>query len=70
MFDFLTYSEVLARGLKVADSPAISLCMDNHMPIVVFHLLREGNIERAVAGERIGTLISDDESRTGRGEAP
>ncbi|HEY0398616.1 MAG TPA: UMP kinase, partial [Acidimicrobiia bacterium] len=41
-----------------ADATAISLCMDNQMPIVVFNLLRDGNIARAVAGERIGTLIS------------
>jgi uridylate kinase len=42
----------------VADATAISLCMDNRMPIVVFNLLQDGNIARAVAGEKIGTLIS------------
>jgi uridylate kinase len=57
-FDALTYSEVLARGLKVADATAISLCMDNDLPIVVFDLLREGNIARAVAREKIGTTVS------------
>ena len=51
------YREVLARGLKVADATAISLCMDNDLPIVVFDLLVEGNIARAVRGERIGTLV-------------
>jgi uridylate kinase len=57
-FDRLAYSEVLARGLKVADATAISLCMDNELPIVVFDLLTEGNIARAVRGEKIGTLVS------------
>ena len=57
-FDFLCYSEVLARGLKVADATAISLCADNSLPIVVFNLLVVGNIARAVQGERIGTLIA------------
>jgi len=57
-FDRLTYSEVLARGLKVMDATAISLCMDNQMPIVVFDLLGEGNIIRAVRGEKIGTLVA------------
>ena len=56
-FDRLSYAEVLERRLKVADATAISLCMDNGLPIVVFDLLAEGNIARAVAGEKIGTLI-------------
>ena len=59
-FDTLTYGEVLQRGLKVMDATAISLCMDNEMPIVVFDLLTEGNISRAVRGEKIGTLVSVD----------
>lgn len=58
MFEELTYDEVLRRDLKVADATAISLCRDNQLPIVVFNLLVEGNIARAVRGERIGTLIS------------
>ena len=57
MYDDLDYATVLAKQLKVADATAISLCMDNAMPIVVFNLLQDGNIARAVAGERIGTLI-------------
>jgi len=57
-FDVLSPSEVLQRNLKVADATAISLCQDNGLPIVVFNLLVEGNIARAVRGERIGTLIS------------
>jgi uridylate kinase len=62
-FDSLDYSEVLARGLKVADATAISLCMDNKLPILVFELLTEGNIARAVRGEKIGTLVSHDGNR-------
>jgi uridylate kinase len=58
MYDELDYATVLAKQLKVADATAISLCMDNRMPIVVFNLLRDGNIARAVSGEKIGTLIS------------
>ena len=57
-FETLTPSEVLARNLKVADATAISLCQENDLPIVVFNLLVEGNIARAVRGERIGTLVS------------
>jgi uridylate kinase len=57
MYHELEYGTVLAKQLKVADATAISLCMDNAMPIVVFNLLKDGNIARAVAGERIGTLI-------------
>mgnify|MGYP000591720451 FL=1 len=58
-FDQLTPAEVLAQGLKVADATAISLCQDNELTIVVFNLLQEGNIDRAVRGEAIGTLISN-----------
>jgi uridylate kinase len=57
-FDRLDYNEVLARGLKVMDATAISLCMDNGLPIVVFDLLIDGNIGRAVRGEKIGTLVA------------
>jgi uridylate kinase len=56
-FDSLDYSEVIARGLKVMDTTAISLCMDNRLPIVVFDLMTEGNIGRAVRGEKIGTVV-------------
>ena len=56
-FDELTYMDVLRRGLKVMDSTAISLCMDNDLPILVFNMLDAGSILRAVGGERIGTLV-------------
>ncbi|MEU7477469.1 UMP kinase [Lentzea sp. NPDC042327] len=58
MFDNITHREVLERGLNVADATAFSLCMDNNMPILVFNLLTEGNIARAVRGEKIGTLVN------------
>jgi len=57
LYDEITPREVIERGLKVADATAFSLCMDNNMPILVFNLLTEGNIARAVNGERIGTLV-------------
>jgi uridylate kinase len=57
-FTELSYDEVLRRDLKVADATAISLCRDNKLPIIVFNLLQQGNIARAVRGEKIGTLIS------------
>lgn len=57
MYDRISPREVIEKGLKVADSTAFSLCMDNDMPILVFNLLTDGNIARAVAGEPIGTLV-------------
>lgn len=54
----LTYIDVLNKELKVMDSTAISLCMDNHLPIIVFNILQKGNIKRVVSGEDIGTLVS------------
>jgi len=57
-YEQLTHDEVLSKNLKVADATAISLCRDNDLPIVVFNLMEQGNIARAVRGERIGTLIA------------
>jgi uridylate kinase len=57
-FHRLDYAEVLRRELRFMDATAVSLCMDNDLPIVVFDLMREGNVVRAVRGERIGTLVS------------
>jgi len=56
-FDELTYIEVLSRRLKVMDSTAISLCMDNRFPIVVFNLHERGRLRQLVCGERVGTLV-------------
>jgi uridylate kinase len=55
--DRIDYMEALNRGLTVMDSTALTLCMENGVPIVVFDLLREGNIERVILGEEIGTLV-------------
>ncbi len=57
-FDKLSYLEVLTRELKVMDSTAISLCKDNRIPLIVFDLARQGNIEKAIRGETIGTLVA------------
>ena len=57
MFTHLTYSEVLQKELKVMDNTAITLCMNNNIPIVVFNMDVPGNIEKACLGEKLGTLI-------------
>ena len=57
-FDKISYLDVLSRGLNVMDSTAISLCMDNKLPILTFDLMSPGNILRAIRGESIGTLVS------------
>jgi uridylate kinase len=54
----VTYIDVLSRGLQVMDSAAISLCMDNKLPIIVFDLTRSGNIKRIVLGEPVGSIVS------------
>jgi uridylate kinase len=58
MFDRITYLDVLKKGLSVMDSTAISLCMDNKMPIVVFNMNVPGNLKRVVLGERVGSVVS------------
>jgi uridylate kinase len=62
LFERLSHSQVLSLNLTFADATAISLCRDNQLPLVVFNLLVEGNIARAVRGERIGTLVAADDS--------
>ena len=57
-YDQISYQQVLEQGLKVMDSTAISLCMDNRLPIVVFNLRTPGNIKRAITGEPIGSLVT------------
>ena len=59
-FTKLSFMDVLKRRLKVMDATAVTLCMDNHVPIVVFDLNRPGNIRRAVCGEPVGTLVTED----------
>jgi len=57
-YDTLSYQDALIKGLKVVDSTAFSLCMDNKMPMLVFGMEPEGNVTKALLGERIGTLVS------------
>src|ERR1700720_2345782 len=57
-FERITYREVLQQNLKVMDSTAISLCMDNNMPIVVFNMNTHGNIKRVVMGEQVGSTVT------------
>jgi uridylate kinase len=57
-FSRLTYLDVLKKNLKVMDATAISLCMDNQLPIVVFDLFKKGNLKKVVCGENIGTTVS------------
>ncbi len=56
-YDTLTYIDVLKRGLSIMDSTAISLCMDNNLPIVVFNLRGKGSIRKIIEGKKIGTLV-------------
>lgn len=58
-FEALTFMEALSRGLSVMDNTALTLCMDNNIPIIVFNALAAGQIERIVMGERVGTLVSN-----------
>ena len=57
-FETISYLQVLDKGLKVMDATAISLCMDNRLPIVIFNLRHRGNLKRAVLGEAVGSLVS------------
>ena len=63
----ITHLEAIERGLRVMDSTALSLCMDNDLPIYVFNMAEEGNIDRIVGGERVGTLVSSQASEGGDG---
>jgi uridylate kinase len=58
-FDELTYKEALNRDLRVMDRTAITLCMENNMPLIVFDMMKGDNLQRAVMGERVGTLINN-----------
>ncbi len=60
-YDELTYIDVIKRNLQVMDSTAVSLCMDNQLPIMVFNMGEEGNIERALYGEPVGTIVRGDD---------
>jgi len=58
-FSEIRYMDVLKKGLDIMDSTAISLCMDNHLPIIVFNLRKSGNIKRVLTGKKVGTLIRE-----------
>jgi uridylate kinase len=58
-FDHITFADAIAKRLKVMDSTAFSMCMDNHMPIIVFDAFKPQNIQRIIRGEAIGTLVTD-----------
>jgi uridylate kinase len=58
-FDELTYFEVLRRGLRVMDTTAISLCMENRLPIIVYDLKQKGTLKRIVSGEKLGTMVKE-----------
>ena len=60
-FSYITYSEAIARQLRVMDLTALTLCMENRLPIVVFNIARPGNVVRAILGEDIGTLVGGEE---------
>lgn len=67
LFRELTHMEVLSKELKVMDSTAISLCMDNRLPIIVFNVMERGNIRKVVSGQPIGTLVSMGDRQSGTG---
>jgi uridylate kinase len=58
-FERLSYFDVLQKGLRVMDTTAISLCMDNRMPIIVYDLKKKGNLRRILKGERVGTIVKE-----------
>lgn len=58
-FDMITYQECISRNLKVMDMTAFTLCMENHLPIIVFDMNTPGNLLKVVMGEKVGTLVND-----------
>jgi uridylate kinase len=60
-FDRISYLDVLRRDLKVMDMTAITLCRENHLPILVFNMNRPGNLQRLILGEPVGTYVSEQE---------
>ena len=60
-YEQLSYIEVLNKQLKVMDATAISLCMDNNLPIIVFNIKEKGNLKKIVVGQKIGTLVKGEE---------
>ena len=60
--DFITHQDAMTRRLRVMDSTALSLCMDNDMPIIVFNLFADGSIEKIIAGDRLGSMVASSPS--------
>ena len=60
LIERITHREALERGLRVMDSTALSLCMDNRLPIIVFNMTQPENIRRVLQGERVGTIVATD----------
>jgi len=65
-FSEITYIDVLKKGLRVMDSTAVSLCMDNNLPIIVFSLMKKGNIKKFLEGKKIGTIVKGEDSNATR----
>jgi uridylate kinase len=59
-FDHLGYMEVIQRSLKVMDTTAVTMALEQHLPIIVFKLLEPGNMKRLIQGEKIGTVVEED----------
>lgn len=59
MFKELSYFDVLQKNIKIMDSTAITLCMDNNLPIIAFNLNKDGNIKKVICGEKVGTLVTE-----------
>jgi uridylate kinase len=68
-FTSIAYIDVLKKGLAVMDSTAISLCMDNNLPIMVFSLMKSGNIRKILEGKKIGTLVTGGSPHAKRGKS-
>jgi len=58
-YEMLSYLDILKQGIKVIDATAVSLCMDNNLPILVYNLTKPGHLKRIVQGEKIGTLVEE-----------
>ena len=61
-FTSLSYLDIIKKGLKIIDSTAVSLCMDNNIPIVIFNLSKKGNIKRILLGKKVGTLVGGEKN--------
>ncbi|HBJ77038.1 MAG TPA: UMP kinase, partial [Porphyromonadaceae bacterium] len=56
-FDKISYDEVYSKGLRIMDLTATTLCKENHLPIIVFNMDKEGNLKKVLSGEKVGTLV-------------